>query len=184
MKKKYPKNTITSHRNIEKTFKAKWSKFFDELPPATPEIDLVRGFKNREEQKMIEGIEVKYFWKAKTGRSYIEGFGQSLGLLLWGFDRVSLYHIFDYEFDETERKRFVRTSVELSNRLSSITYRAFLARRDEEIKLFQLDNSGSITEEGPSLHPGKFRNPFLKKIDNQIRRRKDFITTEILGFVP
>ena len=185
MKNKYPQNAISTHRNIEKKFSAKWRQFFDELPPTTHEIDLVRGFKDKEGRKIIEGIEVKYFQRAKEGRSYIERFGQALGLLLWGFNLVTVYHVFDQEFDEKERKRFVRTSVELSRHLDLVDYRAFLTKKEREVEMYQLDNSGSETKSSPFIHPGRKKNPFLQtNRDSRLEKRREFIETEILGFVP
>ena len=134
-------------RNVEKTFSAKWKPFLSDFPFKTHEIDLVRGFRNTNEETIIEAIEVKYFKKAKKERRYTEGFGQALGLLLWGFDFVTVYHIFfDQKFDESERKRFVKTAGELSRSLKLIGYRAFLGKKEKEIQMYQLTNSGDVTE--------------------------------------
>jgi hypothetical protein len=183
MQKKSRKVKTIAHRNIEKKFSSEWKKFSDELPPTTHEIDLIRASRDSNGEKIIEGFEVKYFKIARKSRRYTEGFGQSIGLLLWGFNEVTLIHVFDNEFDEEERKRFVRTTKELADRLELVTYRAFIARKVLETKLYQLKNDGSLTEKEPMLGRGTYPNRFLENMDNKRRKRRDFIE-EIVGIIP
>lgn len=70
----------------------------DVFPLAQPEIDLVV----RDMNDKLFGIEVKYLkfeinaiFPPRTDKSYYEGMGQALALLMFGFDCVSLWHCFD-----------------------------------------------------------------------------------------
>jgi len=64
-------------------------------PPLQPDIDLL--FRNNED---IRAVEVKVFsitGKGRLSRSYYEGIDQALALLMLGFNKVALWHIFDQD---------------------------------------------------------------------------------------
>ncbi len=69
------------------------------------EIDYIAVFReelvNESQQKSYMGIEVKYFYKTNLeNRKYHQGIGQFIEYLKWGFDYVTLVHIFDRNIEE------------------------------------------------------------------------------------
>ena len=50
--------------------------------------------------------------------------------------------------------------------------------------MYQLNNGGIVTDSDPFIHPGRIQNPLLNIEKYDRIRRREFIETESLGFVP
>ncbi|HID29511.1 MAG TPA: hypothetical protein EYP19_05845, partial [Desulfobacterales bacterium] len=92
---------VYSHVNLAtKGFENVWRVWWSgELPPKL-EVDLIFAFEDiyREiDEALLVGVEVKYFKLDKRGRialNFYEGLQQALAYTLFGFDGVSLWHVF------------------------------------------------------------------------------------------
>ena len=62
-------------------------------PPLQPDIDIL--FRNNEDIRAVEVKVFKITGEGRLSRSYYEGIDQALALLMLGFNRVALWHIFD-----------------------------------------------------------------------------------------
>jgi hypothetical protein len=102
---------VHSHVNLAtKGFEDVWRVWWSgELPPKL-EVDLIFAFEDthREiDEALLVGIEVKYFKFGRKGRitlNFYEGLQQALAYTLFGFDGVSLWHVFHSDLsDETVR---------------------------------------------------------------------------------
>jgi hypothetical protein len=100
------KRTNLAARRFEEVWKVWWS---GEVPPKL-EVDLVLAFEDKAreiDEALLVAIEVKYFkssQKSKSSLNFYEGLQQALAYTLFGFDGVSLWHVFDSNLsDETMR---------------------------------------------------------------------------------
>lgn len=126
-------------KKFEDVWKIWWR---GELPPKL-EIDLVLAFedlKREIDEALLVGVEVKYFKLNKEGRislNFYEGLQQALAYTLFGFDAISLWHVFHNDLsDETVRIHSQTMKWLIDKFKLPVFYLATqLARQGDEIRL-------------------------------------------------
>lgn len=93
-----------------KGFEDVWQVWWSGALPPKMEVDLILAFEDvycEIDEALLVGIEVKYFKLNKKGRitsNFYEGLQQALAYALFGFDGISLWHVFHSDLsDETVR---------------------------------------------------------------------------------
>jgi len=189
----YCKN-VWKNKNIAKEFYWEGRKLFTSdpsdylYPLAQPEIDFIVQDTN---DKLL-GIQVKYL-KFETDYihpnrpkpTYYEGIGQALATLNFGFDRVSLWHCFDFEGGRgalADIHRYADATHELISILNlPINYFAFWIPKREDI--FYISSSWYENKSDFKLLPGLpslygKKNPLqsipqVKKMNEFLRKTLD-----------
>ncbi|MCD6513823.1 MAG: hypothetical protein J7L07_02760 [Candidatus Odinarchaeota archaeon] len=90
----------------KKEFENIWSGWYEGIMPPKLEVDLILAFKDLLsviDDALIIGVEVKYF-KDFKGKGFYEGLGQVLSYSIFGFDGLSLWHLFSKDLDEKKFK--------------------------------------------------------------------------------
>jgi hypothetical protein len=83
-------------KRFEEVWKVWWTR---ELPPKL-EVDFILAFEDPQreiDEALLIGIEVKYFkpnQKSRIRLNFYEGLQQALAYTLFGFDGISLWHVF------------------------------------------------------------------------------------------
>ena len=83
-------------KRFEEVWKVWWTR---ELPPKL-EVDFILAFEDLQreiDEALLVGIEVKYFkpnHKSRIRSNFYEGLQQALAYALFGFDGISLWHVF------------------------------------------------------------------------------------------
>lgn len=96
-----------------KDFEGIWSVWYEGQTPPKLEADIILAF--GDSQKVIDdgliiGVEVKYF---KDFRGFYEGLGQILSYSVFGFDGLSLWHLFPKENDDSKIQNFANATKEV-----------------------------------------------------------------------
>lgn len=94
-----------------------------------PDIDILYWNKDYTQEPTIHASEVKYF-RIREGKVYpniYEGIGEAMMLLTFGFDHVSLWHLFDPEIPSETVTLYEDLTKSLLNDVSSpINYQSWL----------------------------------------------------------
>lgn len=106
--KVFPRINLSSSK-----FEKYWIEYWGlSIPPSQPDIDLLIVDK----QKKLHAIELKYIRKSdkrRLSQSFYRGIDESLALLRFGFESVSLWHCFDNEVPRLLRGQYHTTTSEL-----------------------------------------------------------------------
>ncbi len=93
-----------THLNLASTrFGEVWSNWYAGQPPPNLEVDLLCVFtdiQTRIDEVMLVAVEVKYF-QPSSKRSFYHGFDQVLAFSLFGFDGLSLWHLFPSDVERS-----------------------------------------------------------------------------------
>jgi len=119
---KIDKNKPYSLKKLEKfvnlankDFEGIWSGWYKGETPPKLEVDLIFVFEDLNEvidDALIIGTEVKYFRDLKS-RNFYEGLGQALSYSVFGFDGLSLWHLFSREVEDNKIKNFATATKEI-----------------------------------------------------------------------
>jgi hypothetical protein len=134
------------HRRVNlatKRFEDIWQVWWKSKLPPKLEVDLVLAFENvlsEIDEALLVGVEVKYFRFDKGGRiklNFYEGLQQALAYALFGFDGISLWHVFHCDLSEDDVKSYAQTMKQLIDEFKlPIFYLATqLVTQENEIKL-------------------------------------------------
>lgn len=167
------------HANVNlasNRFYPDWEKWHgDPLPSAQPQIDLLMV----DSRLGLYAAELKWFRKTRREQAnypFYAGIDEALALLRFGFNVVSLWHLFDENLGKEDIMRLYRSCEDLVGTLNlPINYEAFwLVRYEMQISLFRLSDFGvSDRYSFPSAY-GK-SNPLHSNIDAQ--KIQDFLRT-------
>jgi hypothetical protein len=106
--------------------------------PFHPDIDVLYWPKEYTQEPRIFAAEVKYF-RLKDGNVYptiYEGLGEAMMLLTFGFNHVSLWHLFDPEVDSETVSRYRDLTQNLINDTHSpVNYQSWLLPQLPKITL-------------------------------------------------
>lgn len=115
--------------------------YFDWYRGQTPkplQVDIVLAFQEDERvhgDAVIVGVEVKYF-RYFENRGFYEGLGQILSYSIFGFDGLSLWHLFSKELEDGDIQRFGSATKEVVERLGlPIFYLCGKIVDEEELKI-------------------------------------------------
>ena len=142
---------------IDKEFEKWFKTTFTQLPQ--PEIDIITC---QDAGRILHAHEVKYFRMTESGVNYpfYEGLGEALALLRFGFDGVTLLHVFDENIPIEQMNDFAKNMWNLLNQLQmSIFYEYYLARSDKKF-----DPQYAYTFKAPKLNPYLYNEESRKTI--------------------
>jgi hypothetical protein len=175
-------------RRFEEVWKVWWS---GEVPPKL-EVDLVLAFEDWArviDEALLVAIEVKYFksgQKSKSSLNFYEGLQQALAYTLFGFDGVSLWHMFDSNLSDETVRSYSQAMASLINeyKLPVLYLASQVASAGDEVRVVHYTSVWlhEPQELGYALRSYKHyfadatkRNPLLK--DDEVRRRRSTIKT-------
>jgi hypothetical protein len=178
-------------KRFEEVWKVWWTR---ELPPKL-EVDFILAFEDLQreiDEALLVGIEVKYFKPNQGSRirmNFYEGLQQALAYTLFGFDGISLWHVFYKGLsDETVRSYSQATKRLIDEFKLPVFYLATrLVTEGDEIRLeyfapaFVTQPMGldyAVRWMGNYFMDKKNRNPMRQ--DREIGRRRSTIKT-LLG---
>jgi hypothetical protein len=96
-----------------KDFESIWSGWYEGETPPKLEIDMIFTFEDHQriiDDALIIGVEIKYF---KDLRGFYKGLGQILSYTIFGFDGLSLWHLFPKEVDDSKIQNFANATKEI-----------------------------------------------------------------------
>lgn len=96
-----------------KDFESIWSGWYEGETPPKLEIDMISTFEDHQriiDDALIIGVEIKYF---KDLRGFYEGLGQIQSYSVFGFDALSLWHLFSKDLDEGKIQNFADATKEI-----------------------------------------------------------------------
>ncbi len=174
--------------NFEQRFYSQGRKLFTKDPSESiyplpqPEIDLIV----RDTSNKLFGVEVKYLkfnakavFPPRPDKSYYVGIGQTLALLMFGFDCVSLWHCFDSEDGKGDLGSILRYATATHKLVTAlklpIDYYALRIRRKRDIKeVVYLPLSRDWDELPPGLPPLQGKANPLRSIA-EVKRMNEFL---------
>lgn len=128
-----------------KNFENIWSGWYKGQTPPKLEVDIIPAFKDSQkviDDALIIGIEVKYF---KDFRGFYEGLGQILSYSIFGFDGLSLWHLFSKDVEDNKIEIFANATEEVIKGFNlPIFYLCGRIIDEEELKLKSFAPSSSI----------------------------------------
>jgi len=178
---------IYKNKNLStKEFQDIWLEWWKgRLPPRT-EVDMILIFEDPMEvldKALIGCMEIEYFSiKDITKKNFYEGLQQALAFSIFGFDGLSLWHIFSPEIEEDIIENYANTMGELITGFKlPIFYLAAKILDEKELKM-KCFKPSQLGEEGVEYFidwlnrywvDEENRNPRLK--DNEIKNRRKIL---------
>jgi len=114
--KLYSLKKTYKHLNLaSRNFQGIWSSWWEGGTPPKLEVDMIFVFDDIErllDGALIIATEVKFFHDANK-RNFYEGLQQVLAFTIFGFDGLSLWHLFSEEMDDNEIRSHVGATNEI-----------------------------------------------------------------------
>lgn len=132
---------VYRNKNLStKEFQDIWLEWWSGALPPRTEVDIILVFEDPIEilDKAIIGcIEIEYFTTENVSKkNFYEGLQQVLAFSIFGFDGLSLWHVFSSEMEENIIKNYANTAGEIINSFKlPIFYLATKILDEEELKM-------------------------------------------------
>jgi len=128
-----------------KNFENIWSGWYKGQTPPKLEVDIILAFEDSQkvvDKALIIGVEVKYF---KDFRGFYKGLGQILSYSVFGFDGLSLWHLFSKDVEDNKIQIFAKATEEVIKGFNlPIFYLCGRIIDEEELKLKSFAPIGNI----------------------------------------
>jgi len=181
------KNVYKNKNLTTKEFKDIWLKWWKgPLPPST-EVDIILIFEDPMQvidKALIGSIEIEYFSsKDLNKKNFYVGLQQVLAFSIFGFDGLSLWHVFAPEIEENVIENYATTASELISGFKlPIFYLAMKIQNKEDFRLkcfepTRLENTLEYYIDWLNKYwiVETNRNPLLQR--NEIRNRRNLLKT-------
>ena len=132
---------VYKNKNLStKEFQGIWSEWWKGVLPPRTEVDMILVFEDPIEvldKALIGCIEIEYFSiKDIAKKNFYEGLQQALAFSIFGFDGLSLWHVFSPEIEENIINNYANTMGELVNGFRLlIFYLAVKILDDKELRM-------------------------------------------------
>lgn len=132
---------VYKNKNLStKEFQDIWLEWWKGALPPRTEVDIILVFEDPMEildKAFIGCIEIEYFaTKDVSKKNFYEGLQQALAFSIFGFDGLSLWHVFSSEVEENIIKNYANTIEELINGFRlPIFYLATKILSEDELKM-------------------------------------------------
>jgi len=177
--------SVHKHVNLSRRgFVEVWQGWFHAKTIPQLEVDLITVYEEQDLEPFIMATEVKYF-KQKRGRNFYEGLQQILAFGLFGFDALSLLHIFPRESEDDYIQASTKATQEIIERFRlPVTFIAGKYLRKGQIRCYfpvQLgENSADYVMSWTKNLCSEKRNPAVRD-QEVVKRRK---TLKVLLKIP
>ena len=121
--KPYNLKRIEKLFNLANTsFEGVWKRWYGGEAPPKLEVDIITVFEDigkKIDDALIIATEVKFF-KALKNRGFYEGLGQILSYSIFGFDGLSLWHLFQKDIEDDKIQNFSKATEEIRRRRKTL----------------------------------------------------------------